>query len=87
MKVGGGATVRLMVVVWVRLPDVPVMVTVAVPVAAVVLAVSVKVLVDVAGFGLKAAVTPVGKPEAVRLTLPVNPLAGVMVTVLLDWLP
>ena len=40
-------TVRLKVVVGVRLPDVPVMVTVDVPVAAVALAVRVRVLVPV----------------------------------------
>lgn len=74
---------RLIVVVSVRLPEVPVMVTVEVPVAAVVVAVRVRELVEVAGFGLKAAVTPVGKPEAVRLTFPLKPLAGVMVMVLL----
>jgi len=60
-------------VVCVKLPEVPVMVTVTVPVVAVLLAVSVKVLVAVAGFGLKDAVTPVGKPEADKLTLPLKP--------------
>ena len=57
-------------------------VTVAVPAAAVALAVKVNVLVEVAGFGLKAAVTPLGRPEAEKLTLPVKPLAGVIVIVL-----
>lgn len=65
-----------------RLPDVPVMVTVAVPVAAVELVLRVKVLVEVAGFVPKLAVTPAGRPEADRLTLPVNPPAGVTVIVL-----
>jgi hypothetical protein len=60
-------------VVCVKPPEVPVMVTVTVPVVAVLLAVSVKVLVAVAGFGLKDAVTPVGKPEADKLTLPLKP--------------
>lgn len=86
MKVGAAATVRAMVVVLVRLPEVPVMVTVLVPVEAVAVAVRVRVLVEVAGFGLKAAVTPLGKPEAVRFTLPLKPLAGVMVMVLVPWL-
>ena len=58
------------------------MITVAVPVAAVALAVRVNVLVEVAGFGLKVAVTPLGKPEADKLTLPVKPLAGAIVIVL-----
>jgi hypothetical protein len=46
------------------------MVTVAVPVAAVPLAVSVRVLLPVVVVGLKDAVTPVGRPEADRATLP-----------------
>lgn len=80
-------TVRLMVVLAVTLPDVPVMVTVAVPVVALPLAVKVSVLVLVAGFGLNAAVTPDGKPLAPRLTLPLNPLTGVIVIVLVPLLP
>jgi hypothetical protein len=55
------------------LPDVPLTVTVTVPVVAVVLAVSVKVLVLVVLVGLKDAVTPLGRPEADKLTLPVKP--------------
>src|SRR5215471_10843657 len=46
---GGGVTVRVSVVVWLRLPDVPVMVTVKVPVAAELLAASVKMLLEVVG--------------------------------------
>jgi hypothetical protein len=71
-------TVRLTVVVFVKAPEVPVMVTLNVPVVAVLLAVSVKVL-EFVGLvvlaGLKEAVTPAGKPEAggAKLTLPVNP--------------
>jgi hypothetical protein len=42
-------------------------------VVAVVLAVSVNVLVLVVLVGLKDAVTPLGKPEADKLTLPVKP--------------
>jgi len=49
------------------------MVTVAGPVVADALAVSVKVLVVVVLAGLNPAVTPFGKPEAARLTLPVKP--------------
>ena len=32
-------------------------------------------LVEVAGFGEKDAVTPLGKPDAERVTLPVNPVS------------
>jgi len=79
-------TVRLNVVVEVRLPDTPVIVTVTVPVAAVALAVKVSVLVVVAGLGLKGAVTPLGKPDAERVTLPLNPFSGEMVIVLVPLL-
>ena len=63
------------------------MVTVAVPVVAVALAVSVKVLVVVVEAGLNEAVTPVGRPDADRLTLLAKPLTGVTVTVLVPLLP
>src|ERR1039458_8740282 len=63
------------------------MVTVTAPVAAVALAVSVSVLVEVVGFGLNAAVTPLGKPDAERVTLPLKPFTGVMVIVLVPLLP
>jgi hypothetical protein len=75
-------TVRARVVVASRLPDVPVIVTVAVPVVAVALAVSVKVLVEDVGLGLKTAVTPLGNPDAARVTLPENPPRSVTVMVL-----
>ena len=74
-------------VVLFKLPDVPVIVTVAVPVAAVTLAVRVSVLLLVAGLGLNAAVTPLGKPDAERVTLPLKPFDGVMLIVLVPWLP
>ena len=73
--------------VFVNVPDVPVIVTVTVPVAAVVLAVKVRVLVVVAGFGLNPAVTPLGKPDAARVTLPEKPFDGVIVIVLVPLLP
>jgi len=66
---------------------VPVTVTVAVPVVAVLLAVSVSELVEVAGLGLNAAVTPFGIPVADKLTLPEKPFDGVMVIVLVPALP
>jgi hypothetical protein len=80
-------TVRLNVVTCVRLPDTPVMVTVTVPVAAVALAVNVNVLVEVVGFVLNPAVTPLGRPEALKVTLPVKPFTGTTVIVLVPLLP
>src|SRR5438067_13464244 len=76
-----------MVVVWVKLPEVPVTVTVAVPVVAVALAVNVRLLVPVVLAGLKVAVTPAGNPDADKLTLPLKPLLGFTVMVLLALLP
>ena len=73
---------RAIVVVWVKLPDVPVIVTVAVPAGAKALAVSVKILVVVVLVGLNDAVTPVGRPEATKLTLPAKPPWSVTVMVL-----
>jgi len=89
VKFGGvvAFTVRLMVVVFVNEPEVPVIVTVTVPVAAVPLAVKVSVLEAVAGLGLKPAVTPLGKPDAASVTLPLKPFSGVMVIVLVPLLP
>lgn len=83
----GAFTVKLIVVVWVVVPDVPVTVTVAFPVVAVLLAFNVRTLVEVVGFVPKVAVTPVGKPEAERLTDPVKPLIGITVIVLLPLVP
>jgi hypothetical protein len=82
LKLGAVFTVRLSVVIAVRLPDAPLIVTTKVPNAAVELAVSVRVLVEVVGFGLNEAVTPLGNPVAVSVTLPLKPFAGVMVMVL-----
>jgi hypothetical protein len=75
------------VVVFVKPPETPVMVTVADPVVAVPLAVSVKVLVFVVLVGLNDAVTPLGNPEADKLTLPVKPFWGVIVMVLVPVAP
>ena len=58
------------------------MVTREFPVAAVLLAASVSVLVPVVLVGLKVAVTPLGRPEAARPTLPVKPFSGATVMVL-----
>ena len=80
-------TVRVIVVVFVKLPDEPPMVTVTVPVVAVLLAVSVNVLVLVVLPGLKDAVTPPGRPDADKLTVPVKPFWGVTVMVLVPLAP
>ena len=71
---------RAKVVVTVRAPDLPVIVTLYCPTAAELLAVSVSMLDPVVGFGKKDAVTPLGRPEAERVTLPVNPFRGVRLT-------
>jgi len=81
------ATVRLTVLVDVKLPDFPVIVTVTVPVAAVALALNVNVLVEVVGLVPNAAVTPLGKPDALNVTPPTNPFAGTTVIVLGALLP
>src|ERR1700728_1317452 len=76
-------TVSASFVVAVKLPEVPVIVTVADPVVAVLLAVSVSTLVPVVGVVANAAV----RPDAARVTLPVNPPTSVTVIVLVPLLP
>jgi hypothetical protein len=76
------STVRLIVVVWLKLPDTPFTVTLKVPVFAVPLAVNVRPLVLVAGFVPNDAFTPFGKPDAESVTLPAKPLVGVIMMVL-----
>lgn len=85
--VAGALTVRAMVVVAIRLPEVPVMITVAFPVVAELLAVRVRTLVAVVGLVPNVAVTPLGRPEAASVTLPVNPFKSVTVMVLVPLLP
>ena len=59
------------------MPEVPVIVTVYCPRLAELLACTVNVLIPVAvGFGEKDAVTPLGRPDAERVTLPANPFCG-----------
>jgi hypothetical protein len=87
LKFHNGLTLIVICAVALRLPDVPSIVTVTDPVAAVALAVKVSVLLLVAGLGLNAAVTPLGQPAAERVTLPLKPFAGVMLIVLVPWLP
>jgi hypothetical protein len=87
VKLGGGFRVSEIVVVLDKLFDVPVMVTVAGPVVAVLVAVSANVLALVVLLGLNDALTPVGRPEADKLTLPLKPLSGLMEMVLVPLAP
>ena len=87
VKLPDASTVNVSVVVALRLPDVPVTVTVTFPTFAALLAVRVKTLDEVAGFGVKEAVTSLGSPEAASVTLPENPCTGVMVIVLVPLAP
>jgi hypothetical protein len=87
VKFGGPVTARVIVAVFVKLPDVPVIVTGTVPRVAVLLAVNDNVLVVVAGFGLNDAVTPLGRPEADKLTGPLKPFCAVTVIVLVPLAP
>lgn len=64
--------------VFVKLPEVPVMVTVKIPAVAVAVADRVKTLLAVTGFVPKVPLTPFGKPDAVKLTLPLKPLKGLI---------
>jgi len=86
-KFGGDTTVTETVVLRDNAPDVPVTVMVNVPSAAVLLAVSVSVLALVVLLGLNDAVTPLGKPEAERLTLPLNPFSGLTLMALVPFAP
>ena len=83
VKLGGGAVIVSGIVMVAHEPsEIPVMVIVAGPTVAVLLAVSVRTLEPVeVGFGANDAVTPLGRPEADRVTLPVNPFAGTTWTV------
>jgi hypothetical protein len=70
-----------MVVEAVRLAEVPVMVTVELPGVAELLATSVSTLDAEVGLVPNDAVTPDGRPEAARVTLPLNPPKSVAVIV------
>jgi len=69
----GALIVNVIGAVAVSEPDVPVIVMVACPGIAVLLAVRVMMLVPVVGFGEKDAVTPLGNPDALNVTLPAKP--------------
>jgi hypothetical protein len=77
----GEVTVSATVVVAVSDPEVPVIVTVEVPAVAVLLAVNVRTLEVADDVGLNDAVTPLGKPDAANVTLPVKGLTSVTVIV------
>ena len=77
----------MLVVTGVSVPEVPVMVIVDDPSAAEAPTVNVITLVAVAGLVANAAVTPVGNPDAARVTLPVNPFSSVTAIVLVPALP
>ena len=87
VKLADGLMVKATEVVFVKLPDVPVIVTLAVPATAALLAVNVNVLVLIVLLGLKDAVTPFGRPEADKLTVPLNPFCGVTEMVLVALAP
>ena len=78
---------RFRVVVLVKLPEMPVIVTGTVPVAAVLIAVSVNVLMLVPGFGLNDAVIPLGRPGTDKLTWPLKPFSALTVIVLVPMAP
>jgi len=83
----GFMTVSDKVVVCVKEPDMPVIVTVVVPVVAVAPTVNVRVLVLVVGFGLKFAVMPDGSAELLKVTLPLKPSRSLTVIVLVPVAP
>jgi len=70
-----------------RLPEVPVTLTVNVPVAAEGPAERVRVLLAAVGLGMKDAVTPLGKPEAMRFTVALKPFNGLTALVLVAPVP
>lgn len=89
VNVGSAVTLSDTDVVSVRLPDIPVMVTVTglVVTAAESVAVSVTTCVPAAVPAAKPAVTPLGKLEAARATVPEKPPVGVTVMVLVPLPP
>jgi hypothetical protein len=87
VKLPVAETVSETAVVAVTVPEVPVMVTADFPEVAVLLAVSVSTLLPVVGLVPKAAVTPLGRPDAVSVTLPVNAPTSVTEMVSIALLP
>jgi len=64
-----------------RLPEVPVTVTVKAPIVTLLVADSVKRLLVEVGFMLKLPLIPLGRPDTLKLTLPLNPFKGLIVMV------
>jgi hypothetical protein len=87
VNAGDPVTVSVSRAVLVRLPEVPVIVTVDVAAAAELAAVSVSVLVVMALAGLKDAVKPAGNPDTARFTAPLKLCCGLMVIVLAPLAP
>lgn len=85
--VGGAVTVTVTVTVGARLPDVPFTVNCVALSEAELAAVRVSTLVPVVLAGLNDAVTPVGKPVAVKATVPPKPPTGLTVRVAVPGLP
>jgi hypothetical protein len=86
VKSGGGGcalTTKLTVAVCVRLPLIPVIVSVDVPtgVLPVVVTVNVELPVPVTVAGEKLAVVPAGNPLALSVTAPVNPFSAPILAV------
>jgi hypothetical protein len=69
-------TVRVIVAVLLKAPEVPVMVRVEVPITVVAPTPRVNVVEAGSGLELKDVVTPLGKPDAEKVTLPVKPFRG-----------
>jgi hypothetical protein len=81
------AVVRATIVVVVMPPEAPAMTTVALPSVVLLLAFSVSWLDEIAGFLLRDAVTPVGRPVACNVTRPVKPFTGMTLIVSVTLLP
>ncbi len=81
--VGGAFTTNPTVVVWLKLPLLPVMVRVALPagVLEVVDTVRVEVVLPLIEAGLNEAVAPAGRPLTLSVTVPLNPFKAVTVVV------
>ena len=71
----------MIVAVLLKLPEVPVTVTVEVPIAAVLVADNVNRLLVDAGFVPKLPLTPPGRPDTLKFTLLLNPFKGLIVMV------
>jgi hypothetical protein len=86
-KSGGGKTVTASVRLPVRVPEIPLMVSGDAFAGTELAAVIVRVLVAFVLAGLNVAVTPAGKPAAVKATVPLKPPCGATVMVATPVLP